>query len=325
MISVVIPVKDGGADLVRCLEAIGRQACAEPVEVVVVDSGSGDGSVAVARAHGAVVHEIPPHTFTHGGARNLGAGLARGELLAFISQDAVPVDEHWLDRLVAPLRVGSGEPDRGADRAPGGRVAGVYGRQLPHAGATPPERYFLDFLYGPSPRVQRISGPAEISMATTLFSNVNAAMPRSVWERYPFAEDIVMSEDQEWSRRVLLDGHTLVYAAGAPVRHSHNYTLRAAFQRFFDSGVSAERAYMGGEGDGARQVLRSRAAAYAVGEMRWLWRTGQRRWIPYTIVYETTKLAGLVLGTNHRRLPRALRRRFSHVPDAWESATVGET
>jgi rhamnosyltransferase len=305
MISIVIPVKNGGADLARCLQAIAEQDVGEePVEVVVVDSGSTDDSLAIARAHHAVVREIPPAEFTHGASRNIGAGVARGEWLVFISQDAFAVDAQWLARLTAPLRV---DPF----------VGGVYGRQLPHAGARPPEVFFLDFLYGPSERRQRAGAVSELNMQTTLFSNVNAAMPRALWERFPFVEDIIMSEDQDWSRRVLLDGFTVVYEPLAAVRHSHNYTLSSAFARFFDSGVSAERAYLAGAKPSSR-VLRAAALRYARGELGWLWRSGQRRWIPYAAVYEGVKLVGLVLGSNHRYLPRSVKRRLSALPSFWE-------
>jgi rhamnosyltransferase len=303
VISIVIPVKNGADDLRRCLDGIGAQALEEEVEVVVVDSGSTDGSVELARARGALVREIPPQEFSHGASRNLGAGLAKGELLVFISQDAYPLDERWLERLSGPLR---------EERS----VAGVYGRQLPHAGARPPERYFLDFLYGAEPRRQRVSGAHELTMETTLFSNVNAAMPRALWERFPFVEDIIMSEDQDWSRRVLLAGFTVVYEPAAAVRHSHNYTLGEAFRRFFDSGASADRAYLAGE-RGSVRALRSAAIRYARGELVWMWRTGQRRWIPYAVVYETIKMVGLVLGANHKRLPLAAKRRLSALPGFW--------
>ncbi len=77
MLSVVIPVKNGGSDLKRCLSAIDAQQVGEQVEVVIVDSGSSDGSVAFARERGALVIEIPATAFTHGGSRNLGAAKAR--------------------------------------------------------------------------------------------------------------------------------------------------------------------------------------------------------------------------------------------------------
>ena len=78
MISVVIPVKNGGSDLARCLQGIRSQDAAEEIEIVVVDSGSTDRSVEIARTRGAVVIEIPANEFSHGSARNLGAGQARG-------------------------------------------------------------------------------------------------------------------------------------------------------------------------------------------------------------------------------------------------------
>ncbi|HMA27246.1 MAG: glycosyltransferase family 2 protein [Solirubrobacterales bacterium] len=308
MISVIIPVRNGGEGLRRCLAAIEAQRVEGDVEIVVVDSSSTDGSAELARSSGALVHVIPVEEFNHGATRNLGAELASGETLVFTSQDAVALDDDWLAKLIAPLS--------------DDRVAGVYGRQLPHPGATPPERYFLDFLYGPGARVQEAANPTELTMETTLFSDVNAAIPRAVFERFPFADDIIMSEDQEWARRVLLAGQRVVYVPGAAVRHSHAYTLRSAFRRFFDSGASAERAYLAG-GRPAGRVLRQAALRYARGELGWLWRTGQRRWIPYAAIYELVKFIGLQLGARHRRLPLGLKKRFSALPSYWESNQRG--
>lgn len=304
MISVVIPVKNGGPDLARCLEAIRAQRIDDAVELIVVDSGSTDDSVAIARSRSAQVLEIPAEKFNHGASRNLGAARASGELLVFVSQDAFPATSGWLDRLTAPLRE---DP----------QLAGVYGRQLAHDGAVPPERYFLDFLYGPNPRRQRAGGIHELSMATTLFSNVNSAMPRALWSRFPFVEDIVMSEDQEWSRRVLLEGYEIAYRPEAAVKHSHRYTLTTAFRRFFDSGASSSRAYMAGQAHSAR-VLRRAALSYAWGEVSWLWRTGRRRWLPYAALYEAVKMLGLMAGAHHDRIPLALRRWMSATPAYWQ-------
>ena len=89
---------------------------------------------------------------------------------------------------------------------------------------------------------------------------------------------------------------------------------RTAFRRFFDSGVSAEHAYV--EGDASRAALRRAGARYAREELAWLWRTGRRRWIPYTTVYELGKFTGLQLGLRHERLPRRLVARLSALPAA---------
>jgi GT2 family glycosyltransferase len=299
VISVVIPVKNGGDDLSRCLAGIARQEIDEPVEIVVVDSGSEDGSADRARAVGAIVHEIPATEFGHGRTRNLGVALSSGELVVFTSQDAVAADDDWLTRLAEAAR-----------RSPD--VAGAYGRQLPHPGARPPEVFFLDFMYGSTERTQRLSAGHELTYETTLFSNVNAAIPRAVLERFPFRDDLTMSEDQEWSRRALRAGYALVYEPRAAVRHSHPYTVASAFRRFFDSGISAEHSYV--DGDESKAALRRAGTRYAQEELAWLWRSGRRRWIPYTVVYESAKFAGLQLGLRHERLPRRLVARLRGIP-----------
>lgn len=306
-ISIVIPVKNGGEKLRACLEAIRAQR-AEGFEVIVVDSGSTDGTPELARSLGARVHHIPPHEFNHGATRNLGAQLARGDILVFTVDDAVPLREDWLERLTAPLRDGSG-------------IVAAYSRQVPREDAVPPERYFLGFLYGQEPRIQRAPGASDLSMDTTLFSNCGSAMTRSIWERFQFTDDIIISEDQEWSSRVLSAGYSIAYVPEAAIRHSHPYTMATAFKHFFDSGVSAERAYLAG-GRASARVLRRNSLRYAVGELRWLWRTRQRSWIPYAIAYDVAKFAGLQLGRRYRLFPVWLRRRWSHLPIYWSAASA---
>jgi glycosyltransferase involved in cell wall biosynthesis len=302
-ISVVIPVLDAHDELARCLDAIESQQVDGDVEVVVVDSGSTDGSVEFARQRGAVVLEIPKRRFSFGRSRNLGAEAASGEVLVFTSADAFAADERWLATLVAPLA---------GDEA----VAGVYGRQVPQDHAMPSEEYFLRFVYGPEPRDQFINGSHELTMETTLFSNANSAMPREIWSRYRFDEEIVGSEDLEWAVRALLDGYHLRYEPAAAVRHSHDFTLGGAFRRFFDLGVASGRAYMAG-GRRSRWVLIRNAVDYSCGEMVWLVRSGRARAVPYAIVYEVTKFTALQIGHHHRLLPLSLKRRFSVFPDQW--------
>ncbi len=296
MISVLIPVKDGGTTVLRVVEAVRRQAIDDEFEVVVVDSGSTDGSPDAMRRLGTTVHEIPPEAFSHGGTRNLLWRLGRGDVAVFLTDDAEPADERWLASLVGALRA---TPD----------AAAAYGRQVARDDASPSEQYFLDFLYGPEPRVQRAASPDELTLKTTLLSNVNAAYHRSALEAFPFTESLRWAEDQDFARRALLAGRSIVYEPRAAVLHSHAYTVRTAFNRFFDSGMGADQTYLSG-GRAARRELGSSAYRYAAGELRWLWEEGRATEIPYAVVYELSKLAGMELGIHHRLLPERIKSRL---------------
>ena len=298
---MLIPVRNGGDDLVRCLDAIARQRIDEDVEVLVIDSGSDDGTPERARQHDARVHEIPAAEFHHGRTRNLGAQLARGDIVVWTTHDAYPDSDDWLDLLTAPLR--AAEPD----------LAGVYGRQIAHHDASPPERYFLDFLYGERTRLQRAASVEDLTMETTLFSNANSAMPRALLLAEPFASDVLIAEDQDWSRRMLLAGKTIRYEPRAAVRHSHPYTVFTAFRRFFESGVAGSRTFLAG-GSSAQKALRRNGLSYARGELGWMVRTGHARWIPYTCLYEGLKFVGIQLGARHERLPLWLKKRWTRYP-----------
>jgi rhamnosyltransferase len=303
VISVIVPVKDGGDDLRRCLDGIAKQRTSDQIETLVVDSGSTDGSLELARSSGARVLEVAPSDFRHGATRNLAADNARGELLVFTTQDAYAADTQWLERLCAPLR---SDED----------VAGVYGRQIPHPDAIPPERFLLSFLYGPEARVQRASHSSALALWTTLFSNSNSALRREFWEQHPFADDIFWAEDQDWARRVLLAGYAIRYEPAAAVHHSHTNTVRTAFKRAFDTGVAANRGFLSG-GSTSSAVFRREALRYAREELAWLVRTNQRRWIPYAIAYELGKLLGIQLGARHRMLPAWMKKRCSTLPAYW--------
>ena len=98
--SVLIPVKNGGALFGLVLDAVLKQQAPWPFEVIVVDSGSSDTSVMQARQRGVQVIEIPPTEFGHGRTRNLLASLSQGDFLVFITQDARPASDHWLQQLV---------------------------------------------------------------------------------------------------------------------------------------------------------------------------------------------------------------------------------
>lgn len=296
-VSILIPMKNNAATLEALLRAIEAQEFDGTRETIIVDSGSTDGSLEIAASHDVQLSRIPPEQFHHGSTRNLLAARASGRLLVFMSADAEPASRQWLAELVRECSPES--------------VAGVYSRQIPRPDASPLEAYFLGHLYGPRRREQRYDGRSHLDMSETLFSNVSSCIKRDLWQRFPFDETSIMSEDQIWSRQVLLAGYSLVYSPAAAVLHSHRYSLKGAFRRFFDSGSSSAASYMPAGPAGALR-LSAHGVGYFAGEVVYLVRRGRPFLVPYAVVYEAAKFAGLLAGRQRHRLPRALVRRLSY-------------
>jgi rhamnosyltransferase len=224
-VSVVVPTLNAGPGFGDLLEKLSSQETGFGYEILVVDSGSTDGTAELARRHGAVVHLIPRDEFEHGATRNLGVSLSRGEYVAFIVQDAVPLDERWLAAMVENLE--------GDDL-----VAGVYGRQIPRPESNPLARVLVNGwpTAGLERRVQRVKdsrsykalSPAERRSLAT-FDNVSSCVRRSVWEEIPF-DRTGFGEDLRWGKRVVEAGYKLVYEPRSAVFHSHErgalYDLR---------------------------------------------------------------------------------------------------
>jgi rhamnosyltransferase len=297
LVTLILLTLNGGPVLAETLAALSRQQLADPggqaisVEWLAIDSGSCDGTLETLRRYPLRLHQIPPAEFGHGRTRNLAASLARGEWLIYLSQDAVPADERWLLNLTRHLR----EP----------AVAAAFGRQLPPRQVGPIETYFLEQTYPPR-AFRHVPTPvvpgARPNLERIFFSNVNAALKKSVWAKCPFPEDLVMSEDQAFARAALAAGFSLVYDPEAAVIHGHTYTLPQLFRRNFDSGYSLR----GIAGDGWLSVA-GLGARYVWGELQYLAR--RRRWatMPYAILYELVKSAGFAAGRSGHRLPAAWR------------------
>jgi rhamnosyltransferase len=224
-VSVVIPTLNAGPGFRDLLDKLSAQEMSFGYEVLVVDSGSTDGTAELARRRGAAVHTIPRAKFGHGATRNLGVSLSRGEYVAFIVQDAVPLDGRWLAAMVENL-----ERDD--------LVAGVYGRQIPRPESAPLTRVLVNGwpTAGLERREQCVEAPAlyraltpaeRRSLAT--FDNVSSCVRRSVWEEIPF-EPTGFGEDVRWGKRVVETGYKLVYEPRSAVLHSHErgalYDLR---------------------------------------------------------------------------------------------------
>jgi len=221
-VSVVIPVKNGARWLAEVLAAVAAQRSDAPVEVVVVDSGSSDGSVEIARAHGARVIEIDPQEFGHGRTRNLAAERSSGDVIVFLTQDATPAGDTWLARLVAPLDAGA-------------KVGLAFGPHLPRAETSPMIARELSEFFGSftDAEVRLDDRPDPAEPATGFFSNVNSAVLRSCWEEVRF-RDVPYAEDQAFARDAMAAGWRKAYVPGAAVLHAHDYPFTEFMRRYFD-------------------------------------------------------------------------------------------
>jgi glycosyltransferase involved in cell wall biosynthesis len=221
-VTVAIPVRNGGARLRAVLEAVRAQCLDQPVELLVADTSSSDGSVELARSFGATV--LPIERYSHGGTRNLLMERAAGTNVAFLTQDAVPADGRWLARLLAGFEL--------ADDV--GLVYGPYRARpgAPVAIARELDAWFASLAPDGVPRLDRTITPRGPG-ATTFFTTANGAIARAAWERAPFP-DVPYAEDQAVALGMLRAGFAKVFAPDAFVEHSHDYAPLAQFRRSFD-------------------------------------------------------------------------------------------
>jgi rhamnosyltransferase len=283
--SIVILTKNGGDNFPRLLARLQEQDFAGEHEIIVIDSGSTDGTLAAARRYGVRTVEIKPEEFHHGRTRNLGAALTSGRNIVYITQDALPLRNDWLQRLTAPLS----EPG----------VAMVCGRQIAWEDTKPPEKFFYIYSF-PEVRIEVKAGVDPVK-DSIFISDVNSALRREAWEKYRFSEKIVQAEDKEIAKRMIAGGLTVIYEPEAPVYHAHDFKLKDLWVRAKDAGASLA------QGVGmprSRHWVRNRMWYYAL-EARYL--LGCRRWykwLPYSAAYEASRLAGVGMGWGGRTRTR---------------------
>ncbi len=224
-VSIVIPTFNAGPEFRALLDGICGQEGDFEREIIIVDSGSTDGTVDLAQRYGATVHQIAKTEFNHGATRNLGISLARGKYVALTVQDAMPVDERWLAAMVENMVRDE-------------QVAGVYSRQIARKESGILTRVVINSLALASPeRQEQFAGdserygkmPPRKRRRLATFDDVSSCLRRSIWEQIPF-ERTNFGEDLRWGKRVIEAGYKIVYDPRSAVYHSHErgamYDLR---------------------------------------------------------------------------------------------------
>ncbi len=225
MISIVIRTKNEAKAIEKTLQLCLSQKEVPEFEIIVIDSGSTDGTLDIIRRYPAVkiLHYDQP-VFSFGHALNQAFKEAKGDILVALSAHAYPASEYWLKNLIEPFE----DP----------QVAGVYGRQLPHKDAWPPVEREYCVGYGANPL-------KIISAEKVTFSNANSAIRKSCWQERFFAEHLMHTEDVEWAHAMVQSGYIIHYRPKAEVYHSHNESLKQVFDRCY-KGMKGYRLIKGG-------------------------------------------------------------------------------
>jgi rhamnosyltransferase len=311
-VSVAIPVRDGGARLQAVLRAVAAQRVDAELEVVVLDSGSSDGSPAAAAALGARVERLAPARFGHGHARNELMRRTGGELVAFLTQDAVPADPAWLARLLEAM---AAAPD----------VAVTCGPYRPLPGARPWTRrqlaaWFAAMAEGEAVRVVRAAdlplGPGGRPAPSPLsfHTDANGCLRRAAWEEVPF-RDVAYAEDQRLALDLLAAGYAKAFHPLAAVEHSHEYGPVEQLRRTFDEFRALREIYDHREPLHPRALL-GRARRETAGDRAYMRAEGLDGaaldgMTLAAAAHHLARGAGAALGTRADRLPEALRARVS--------------
>ena len=225
--SLVIPTKNGGDLFKTVVAGLQRQTIWPNVEFIIVDSGSTDDTIAIAKAAGAECYTIPPSEFNHGSTRDFAIGKASSNKIVLTVQDATPLDVQMIEKLLSAFE----DPE----------VAGAYGRQIPQPDADAiTKRNLNTWLTGrtvrevralPDPAAYDTWPPMERYLASN-FDNVCSAIRKSEWEVRPFGR-VDFGEDIEWAQSALIRGRRIVYEPTAAVVHSHDRPIAYEYKRTY--------------------------------------------------------------------------------------------
>jgi len=288
-ISIVIPTLDAGRAFGTILHRIMGQGQA-PLEIVCADLGSTDGT-----RH--IVSQFPLARFVEiaepAGPKswNRAMEVARGDVVVFLAQDAVPGNGDWLTHLTAPFMDSS--------------VGGVYGRQEASMESDPLSGFRLGQRFCREAHWRRIRVGDAIRYASLPFFIDNAAVRRSVWRGIHFNEHLPVGADRVWARQAVLASITIAYAPDALVIRRVHASLKAAYRLALMTGYTDE--HFGDPGGtlwpDSRHFVK-RAAWYLIRGLAW-------EQLPYLVLEDVVQRYGYKLGRRLHRLGPGLRERIA--------------
>lgn len=246
------------------------------------------------------IFHVDKGDFDHGGTRNLAVGKSQAPYFICMTQDALPLDEFLVERLLAPLQ----ETD----------VAAVYARQQAREDCSPIEAYTRSFNYPDQNRIKSREDIPALGIKTFFCSNVCAAYRRDTFrELGGFPAHTIFNEDMIYAGHAVLAGYRIGYAAGAVVLHSHNYSAQQQYRRNFDLAVSQAQhpevfRDVPSESEGIRMVKNTARHLVKI----------KKPWLLASLIWQSGwKYLGYRAGKRYRNMSRKAILKRTMNPDYW--------
>ncbi|WP_435219097.1 glycosyltransferase family 2 protein [Luminiphilus sp. nBUS_07] len=210
MISIVIRTLNEERYLPELLQSIREQEVGtQELEVVLVDSGSVDGTLEIASGYNCKIARIEKTQFTFGRSLNVGCEASSGDMLVFISGHCVPSSLQWLENLIEPISKGVAEY--------------TYGRQV----GRHPTKFSENELFK-----KYYPDTSAVPQDGFFVNNANSSISREAWVKLKFDEELTGLEDMDFAKRLLALGGKVAYCADASVFHIHDETWKQTQRRY---------------------------------------------------------------------------------------------
>ncbi|SFV54243.1 O antigen biosynthesis rhamnosyltransferase rfbN [hydrothermal vent metagenome] len=292
-ISVIIPTYNGEEYLPKLLEALKSQTVS--FELIIIDSSSSDNTLNIAKKYADKIISIPQSEFDHGGTRTKAGKEAKGDILVFLTQDALPYNNKSIENIVKIF-----------DNS---HIGASYGRQLAYNHTNPFGTHLREFNYGTQSYIRELKDKDKFGIKTAFLSDSFASYRRTALEEINWIKDgLIVGEDSYAGAKLILKGYSLAYLSDAKVYHSHSYTIVQEFKRYFDIGVFHKREdwilkeFGKAEGEGGK---------YIKSEIKYLISNNLYHLIPQFFIRNGMKYLGYKLGQKYKLIPLKLIKKLS--------------
>ncbi len=278
-ISVIIPTLNAQDSIKELITRLQSQDII-PTDIIIIDSSSVDKTLEIAKRFNNVKSiVISRKAFNHGKTRNLAAMEACGEILMFMTQDALPVNNKLIRNLTEPLK----NPE----------IAATFGRHIPKQDASLPEIFARQFNYPSEGFIKGREDIQKFGIKTFFLSNACSAYRKEpFFEVGMFPQDVKANEDMLITAKLILRGYKVAYVPEAMIIHSHKYSLLKQFKRYYNIGASFKNRewilnYARPEKEGLRLIKT---------QLIFIIKQRKYQWIPYILMESLTKYIGFRIG-----------------------------